>query len=406
MEKNQTVLTEKSRNQLLVLEQMMESGPISAIDVSAQTKLSAATVSRVFRELREKELIVFVGKAETEKGRKPDLYIFNKGFGFLVHFHIGSQAIHGYLSDLGGEVIEKAAVHYIKNDTPDGFFSAIKEVYGRLEASGRSPKGKILAAGFSVPGVVNESGDSIYMVPDVYQLNKVKFTEYAARILGVPVIANNVSWLAAMGEKTRVYPYASSLIYMHFSNKIGVGAGIIYKNELIKGGMHYAGEVGQTWFSQLDTFEEYLNGEGSLDNVASMHYLFQKVREIAAVGKAPELSEDKVPLTLATVEQMAMDGNKEVQSVLDESIRIWAGIVVNLNLIINPEFIVLGGSISAENKYVLKLLNNQFDTMNQFRPNVQLSASGEDAQLYGGIHELKEYVNRNIIYVKAISDNE
>lgn len=391
----------------MILRQLMDGRPVSATDMARKTNLSAATVCRVFRDLREKELILFNGKVKTEKGRNPDLYCYNSEYGFLLHYYISHKAIVGYLANLDGEIIERACVGFGQNDTLDDFFTIISAIRKKLGGVIRNRKGSILAAGFSVPGVVNQSSGTVYTIPDVYQLNNIKFFDYAERVLDMPVIANNVSWLSAMGEKSRVYPYAHSLVYLVFNNNMGVGAGIIYKNELLRGGMHYAGEVGQTWFDRSCSYDDYVDGKGMLEHTASIGLVYEKAEAAIADGSAPLLKKlldenKKGVLTLPLLEEAARQGESAIAEILDRAADIWAGIVANINFIINPEFIVLGGCLSSDNKYIFRLLSEKAGRLQMFQPNVQMSVTGEEAQLYGGLHELREYVNSHIILKEAV----
>ncbi len=400
-------MSEKDRNQILILRQLMDGRPVSATDMARKTNLSAATVCRVFRDLRDKELILFNGKVKTEKGRNPDLYCYNCEYGFLLHYYVTNKAIIGYLANLDGEVIEKAYIGYGENDTLDDFFTIIGAIRKKLSSAIRNRKGGILAAGFSIPGVVNQGNGTVYTIPDVYQLNNIKFFEYARRVLDMPIIANNISWLSAVGEKTRVYPYANSLVYLLFNNYYGVGAGIIYKNDLIRGGMHYAGEIGQTWFDRNYTFKDYAEGKGMLEHTASMKNIYDKAERAIKEGSAPILQKLRAEsgdgcFSLNMLEKAALGGERTVIEILEGAADIWAGVVANLNFIINPEFIVLGGCLSVKNKYMLSLLSDRMNMLSLFQPNVQMSVTGEEAQLYGGLHELREYVNSRIIMKEAV----
>lgn len=400
-------IPEKDQNKLLILSQIMDSQEISATEVTEKTQISAATVSRVFKELRQKELVLFLRKDKTEKGRNPDLYTFNWEYGYMLHYYVTNRIVYGYLADLSGTVLQKASVEFTPEDTLDDIFSIIKDIKTKLSEVIQNKRGKILVAGFALPGVINEESRMLYTIPDVEQLNNIKFYDYAERVLEVPVIANNASWLSAVGEKTRAYPFASSLVYIVFTNIAGIGAGIIYNNELIKGGMHYAGEIGQTWFDYNYSLEEYIQGKGLFEHTASIQNVYKEAEKALQENKAPILKEvlnssQEKRLSLHLLEEAAKKGDKEIQRVLDKVIRMWAGMIININFIINPEFIILGGCISTENRYIFSVLNKYLKKIKLFQPSIRLSVSGEDAQLFGGLQILKEYVNHTIIFKEAI----
>jgi predicted NBD/HSP70 family sugar kinase len=400
-------ISEKEQNRYRILANIMQASEISATEVSQQTNLSPATVSRVFKELRDKKIVQFVRKDKTDKGRNPDLYSFNWEYGFLIHYYIINDKVTGYLADLSGKVLKKVSFGLSPKDTLDDFFSIIRDIKAQLVQQIQNKEGNLLAAGFSIPGVVNEESRSVYSIPDVEQLDNIKFFDYAERILGVPVIANNVSWLSAVGEKTHYYPFANSLVYIVFTHYFGIGAGIIYKNELIKGSMHYAGEIGQSWFNRCYSLDEYIEGKGLFEHTASLRHLYASAEKLLSENKAPILKKimeetDGESCELSMLEKAAEAGDEDIKALLEEAIGEWAGMIININFILNPEFIVLGGCISSENRYIFNLLNNSFKKIKMFQPSLQLSNSGEDAQLFGGLQMLIQYANDEIIFEKAL----
>lgn len=400
-------ISEKGQNRYKILNQIMESSEISATEVAQLTSLSPATVSRVFKELRDKNLVQFKRKVKTDKGRNPDLYSFNWEYGFLIHYYITSTKITGYLADLSGRVLKKINCGFTSDETLEDFFSIIRNIKTELMQHVQYKEGSLLAAGFSIPGVVNEETRSVYSIPDVYQLNNIKFFDYAERVLEVPVIANNVSWLSAVGEKTHYYPFANSLVYIVFTHLYGVGAGIIYNNELLKGSMHYAGEIGQSWYDRNYSLEEYIEGKGLFEHSASIRSLYESADNLLAENKAPILKKLMAEANgrqcdLNMLEEAASAGDKDIQVLLEKAIGEWAGIIININLILNPEFIVLGGCLASENRYISDLMNKYLSRIKYFRPSVRLSNSGEDAQLFGGLQMLIQYANDSIIFKKAL----
>ena len=354
-------ISEKEQNRYRILSNIMQASEISATEVSQQTNLSPATVSRVFKELRDKKIVQFVRKDKKDKGRNPDLYSFNWEYGFLIHYYIVNDKVTGYLADLSGKVLKKISFGLSPKDTLDDFFSIIRDIKAQLAQQIQNKEGSLLAAGFSIPGVVNEESRSVYSIPDVKQLDNIKFFDYAERVLGVPVIANNVSWLSAVGEKTHYYPFANSLVYIVFTHYFGIGAGIIYKNELIKGSMHYAGEIGQSWFDRSYSLEDYIEGKGLFEHTASLRHLYASAEKLLSENKAhilKKLIEETggESCELSMLEKAAEAGDKDIQTLLEQAIGEWAGMIININFILNPEFIVLGGCISSENRYIFKLL--------------------------------------------------
>ena len=60
-------LSEKDRNQLQILDELISHEKVSASDIVSKIGISAATISRVFRNLKDKELIKYLGKEKRKR---------------------------------------------------------------------------------------------------------------------------------------------------------------------------------------------------------------------------------------------------------------------------------------------------------------------------------------------------
>ncbi len=401
-------LSEKDRNQLQILDELISHEKVSASDIVSKIGISAATISRVFRNLKDKELIKYLGKEKTEKGRSPELFSINDEYGYMIHFYMTSSVIYGYLINIRGHVAGRYSIKYNQQGTLEELLAIIEKVKNELIGMNAQRSLRILAAGFSLPGVINPKSRMVHKIPDVYLLSDTRFFDYDERILGVPVIVNNVSWLATVGEKASVYPFVKDMAYITITQSTGIGMGIMIDNNLVKGGRNYAGEVGQTYFDNNCSFEEYVKGKGQLESEASLQTLYNRIEDELRAGKCGLLKQvmeeqDTDTMTLELLEEAAVKGDQDVKKVFDKTLKAWAMIIINIDLMINPELIVIGGSISTGNQYILTSLNEMFSRLGLFKPDIRLSVHGENAQLIGGIQALKEYAFNQVIIKEVIS---
>ena len=318
---NRVELSEKDRNQLQVLEELISHDKVSASDIVSKIGISAATISRVFRNLKEKELIQYLGKEKTEKGRSPELFSINRGYGYMLHYYMTAAEIHGYLLDITGHLEEQYGVKYRSQGTLEELLGVIEKIKDRLMTANGQRNRRLLAAGFSIPGVINQKLRMIHKIPDIYFLSDTKFFDYAERILGVPVIINNVAWLAAVGEKTCSYPFIEDMAYINITEFIGIGMGIIIGNKLVKGGRNYAGEIGQTCFDSGYSFQEYRDGSGQFEHEASLQTLYGRVMQKLNNGGCKVLrllmEEQECEISLELLEKAAEEGDLDVKDIFD-----------------------------------------------------------------------------------------
>jgi predicted NBD/HSP70 family sugar kinase len=108
--------------------------------------------------------------------------------------------------------------------------------------------------------------------------------------------------------------------------------------------------------------------------------------------------------SLKMLEDAAEKGDADVIRVLEELIKAWATIIVNIDLLINPELIVMGESVSVENTYLKNRLDGMIDQLDILKPEVQFGVQGEKAKLIGGTQLLREYVYNRVIANKVVNE--
>lgn len=402
---NKIELTEKEKNILLVLNAILSKGETSSNHIAKDTNLSLSTISRVLGTLRKKKVIVNRGKEVTGLGRRPELISFNKHYGHMIHFNIKAGSIAGYLLDLESNIISEHKKEFSQQATLAELVDIIKGVYDHLEESsiyGRE-KRKILAAGFSVPGLIDEKVRLVKRIPDLHPFNDLKAFDYLEQVLEVPVIINNMARLSAIGERNENYPYCENLVLFDVTNYLSIGSGIIINGKPFKGSNNAAGEIGDMFFERANFSNGYSkNTAGCLETYSSITVLYSKIYKALRDGKAPILKEimdqkgtEKVTLNL--VEQAIERQDFDVCEIYDDILKIWAIAIINIFSLIDPDILVLGGIIDETNTTTLNRLKYFVRKGLHYEPDIRLTTLGDRAQTIGGAYLLKQYVYNKII---------
>ncbi len=404
---NKLELTEKEQNILNILNAILSSKEIAPNDIAQQTGLSPSTLSRVLNQLKKKRIIVDIGKENTEKGRRPGLVSFNNNYGHLLHFNITHDSITGYIANIGGTVYDRYQAFFKNDNSLEDVSDVLSSVYKKLAKKNFSLKTRILASGISLPGVVNEKDRLVQRIPDVFSFNDIDVFDYAEKLLKTPVIVNNVSRLGAIGQHIGSYPENNNIVYLEITNSIGIGAGVLINGELLKGSNYYAGEVGYLYFDLKNFSDDPKENIGCLENYAGLKVFYEKISDVMNRGGANILrglmAEEKASkLSLRLIERAAEQGDKDVINILENVLKVWSIAIININLLINPDLIVIGGAISPENTYILNRIQDMVSRDRFFKPEIRISQLGDKAQLIGGIYLLQQYVYNNIVAKEAI----
>ena len=87
-------------NSHLVLETIVNNGTVSRADLSKMLGLTKATISSLVQLLIEEGLVIEIGSAQTEKGRKPILLDLNQREGHVISLDLSVDTITVLTCDL------------------------------------------------------------------------------------------------------------------------------------------------------------------------------------------------------------------------------------------------------------------------------------------------------------------
>jgi len=226
-------------NSHLVLQTIINGGPISRADLSKSLGLTKATISSIVQNLMNDSLVVEIGSLNTDKGRKPILLDFNTGCGFILSIDLSVDTITAMLTDLrGGNRVLKQYAYPSggSTETVPNLTKIIGEIINALPISVYG----IVGICIGVHGVVH---DNKAIFTPYYQLSDLDLAKELEDYFDIPVYIENEANLSALGENNFYYD-SSNLI--NISVHSGVGLGIIMDNHLYTGQHGYAGEFGHT----------------------------------------------------------------------------------------------------------------------------------------------------------------
>lgn len=406
---NKIQLSEKEQNILTILNVIMQKQEALSSDISKLTGLSTSTISRVLGTLKQKNMVVNTGKEITEKGRRPEYVRFNNEYGKLVHLDVMSDGIFGCLANLEGEVAQTERISFESCElTLNLLLDSIQSIYASLVRKNLSKTDRVLAVGMSVPGIADIDKRLVYRIPDVFPFNDIDVFSYTERMLNVPVIINNMSWLAAVGEQKYSNPPCENLVYLNFMPAIGIGAGVIINGKLVKGRNYLAGEIGDMFFDRNNFSKDSDTCIGHLEDYAGLKTMYQRVMAKVQDGKAVVLNkimmDEKIKsVDLSLIERAVEAGDQDVEEIYMDTLQVWVILIISITLLINPDRLVLGGAISPMNMRTIDTINAILEKTLFCRQQVSVSELGENAVVSGGLHLLRQYVLNNFIAKEAIT---
>lgn len=315
-------------NSSLVLQTILNKGPLSRAALSKEVGLTKATISAIVQELLDRRLVLEIGSKDTAKGRKPILLKFHQKAGHALAIDLGVNEITVMAADLCGEscILRQYPNNTNAADLTDTLLSHIRQMQ---EALPESIYG-IVGIAIGIHGIVHNN--NIDFTP-YYAFEHSDLKEKLEKALNVTVFIENEANLSVIGEKTFCYNYQNMI---NISVHSGIGLGLLLQGELYTGVNGFAGEFGHSIVEMngrpcpcgnLGCFEQYASERSLMKEYAALKNL------------------EKTDFNAFLRDYQAKD--PDASFILEQFIQYMSVGINNILNIFNPELIVINSSFTT-----------------------------------------------------------
>lgn len=286
---------------------------------------------------------------------------------YFIGVDIGGTNIRACVIDEGNNIVDKFK---IKNEVSEGPTKNIDNLYNEINKRWQSYNIKSL--GVACPGPLDLKNGIIINPPNLIGWENFQIKDYMSEKFKLPVIVNNDANVAGYGEAmVGVAKKCESVYYITLST--GVGGGFIYKNEIVNGFNNVAAEINNMIINE-DTYSHSGLNKGGLEGQCSGTNISR-------------LANSKLHQQISTkdVFDRAHLGDKICKDVIDNWVLNISKAISNIIVTVDPEVIVLGGSVILNNA---KYLDNIVESVKKLvfkgvNIDIRLAELGDDAGLIG-----------------------
>jgi predicted NBD/HSP70 family sugar kinase/predicted transcriptional regulator len=352
------MLSDKEKKNLLLLDIIIQKGPISRTDISKKTDLNIVTVSNYVNNYIEKGLVIEKGFDISSGGRKPTLVELDADGGYAIGVDIGPVDEVAIMTDLSAKIIWKE-----RRKRPQGHMEEVIKVavdlLNDIIVSSKIPREKILAVGFGISGIINEETGTVRDTDPrrgrtTGSINT--FKETIEQNFQLPVFIGNDATCAAFGEKRLSLERSiENMLYIYSD----VGCGIIIKGDI------YCGAGGSAGERQISS--ELVNEEDGKSIPKEFYYLRPMGVDLGIIAKAKKSIEEGIgtkilelangkpaEITLDKVIKAAEHGDKlAIELIENAGTNLGTRIAYLINLF-NPEIVIIGGGIEKAGELILE----------------------------------------------------
>lgn len=380
----------KRKNQSLVLDMILEQGPISRAEIAKQASMSPTSASRIVASLEENNLIQEVGVKDTGIGRKATYFIPNKDSIISVGVQIDRDKIRiGFMDFIGVFfVLESYANNFAKPDEAVAFISERIEVIKERE---KITSSEIAGICVGLPGLI-ENKSRIVKFSAQFDWSGIPLGQMLEGETGIEVIIDNDLKLKAFGEYT-LDPGIEDEDMTMIGFGSGVGSALISKGKIFRGKANFSGEIGHT---VVDPYGLYCpcGNSGCIQTYIAEQFLLEEASKAKPINSIEELLQE------------SKKGEKWAINIIDKAVTYAAITINNVICIYNPDIVVLAGSLIENHPEIKKRIIDKCKhqiwspAMNTFT--LQVSKIGENGVVIGAGLKVRQNYIENIPINKEV----
>jgi glucokinase-like ROK family protein len=376
----------KFLNKKRIVKYLYRMGSLSSAEITKILHLSAPTTMQYLNELVEDGKIEHRGKGESMGGRRPAMFGLKKNSVYVLGIDIGRKNLS--IAIFNNE-LEKVSSTIIRVDGIRNDKSLIRDIYDKtLELFSKTDidLGKVMGVGISMPGLINSETGINYTY---LNFGDQPLTELFAQLFKRPVFLENDAKARTLAEMR--YGSARDLRnVLVLQLEWGLGLGMVLNGKLYKGVSGLAGELSHILIDP-DGVQCICGRKGCLETLASGNALVRYCLEnIDNHPESPLYKEIKTlgqQITHNQIVEAAINGDKFAITQVHKVGEALGKGISYLIQILNPELIILGGTVSQAGEHLLVPLRHSLHNhcLNKLREDARiiLSDLGQDAGVLG-----------------------
>ncbi len=394
-------------NLAVVMHYLRERSPIYRAQLAEITGLNKTTVSSLVSELIALEYVQESGQssaagAAARMGRPAVMLELNPAAGCAIAAEVGVDFISVAVANFTSDIIWRQTERTRHLEGQEAITERLLALLRTAISHGLAATRRVLGMAVGVPGLVALERGNILFAPNLHW-HDVPLGMILRQAFGIPVLLDNEANLAALAEAL----YGSARAHrdvLYISAGVGLGGGIVRDGQIYRGASGFAGEFGHMNLDASAAFGDAAGqvcGCGNTDcweTRVSERALFADVVRRVTAGQPSALAwavDDahrglgRTSLTVPLIVDAAQGGDPVALAALDDvGHALGAGIASLVNAL-NPELVVLGGSVSLAGEFLLPVIERELGQRalrwNRQAAQVAIAQHRFDACVMGGI---------------------
>lgn len=388
------VETKSYLNKLKLIKNLYTKGSNTAGEMCNEVGISLPTVNSLLTDLIQSGEVIKHGRAESQGGRKPDLYKLVDDAFYVIAVDINKFRTRTCIYNSANQAVTEIEVLKLSlNNEKETFETICQFVIDHKNKSGL-PDEKIIAVGISMPGLI----DAVNGINHTYlKFGKKSLVEKFESSLGRKVFLENDARAMTLAE----FKFGHNDQYKNVLGIFigwGIGLGILIDGKIYQGASGFAGEFSHSPIFESSDITCICGKKGCLESVASGTAIVRMAKE--AIKNDPDsilarlAKDNQGEVEPYLVVDAALAGDQRAITILSEAgLDLGRGISILIQ-ILNPELIIIGGAVAEAKQYLITPIQQALNiySMAKARENTELSLYklGKEVGLLGGVAVVNE----------------
>ncbi|HUI70183.1 MAG TPA: ROK family protein, partial [Spirochaetia bacterium] len=375
-------------------------------------RLSKTTVKKTVDVLASMKLIVSAGKglSTEEGGKRPELYRFNKGYGYVISVHVTPESIMAVTTDLAADITGFRKIEVGAERDLSFILGKLAELIGGFTTAKAASGEKLIGVVIALPGLADSSaGISIYSPHYPSWGRNVPFREMLHERLGsareVPIFIDNVNRFQAVAEQEKGEARGVTNFIIIDALNEGLGSGIVTHGELMRGTQGLSGEIGHMTINPVGGPLCICGNRGCFETMVSARRIHEMIHDARAQGVKSAFFREEVSDASAFDEvcALARAGDPLCISIIDDVAGWFVVGLGNIIMVNDPELIVIQGQYVKAGQYFLEKLREGIKRIGlpsvEKRVRIAYSQLGEERGVIGGAASVvSDYFSRRLAF--------
>lgn len=314
-------------NQRVTLHAIRVRGPITRVELSEITGLTAPAVANITRRLQSVGMIMSAGMRQGARGQPATRFVINPESSFSIGLNVDRDHITMVAVDFEGTVRARAA-REIDFALPGAVRSFFRSTLNRLIRKGDIPPERLVGVGVALPddlGKIDIPGR-----PERYsEWSGVAIGELLTNSFNLPVFVENDAAAAAMGElQFGLGQKVHSFFYLLVSSALG--GGLILDGAYLRGATGRSAEVG---FLPID---DRHGNRVPLQHIVSLSALASRLEKVGVDLRS-----------VRTVHPLSWQAEEILVEWIEAAADALLEPLIAINCLINPGAILVGGRLTG-----------------------------------------------------------